>query len=141
PSAGGLYPLEIYVVAGQVTGLAAGIYRYVSERHALLPVRNGDWRQDLCFAAIGQGWIRQAPAAIVYTAVFERTTRKYGQRGRDRYVCMDAGHSSENVYLQAQALGLGCCMAGAFNDEGVKKVMNMPAAEEPLCILAVGKPK
>lgn len=141
PSAGGLYPLEIVVVAGQVTGLPAGIYRYVSEKHALLPLRDGDRRLDLCQAALGQSWIRQTPAAIVYAAVFERTTKKYGQRGRDRYVCMDAGHSCENVYLQAQALGLGCCIAGAFDDDRVKQVLNMAAAEEPLCILAVGKAK
>jgi SagB-type dehydrogenase family enzyme len=141
PSAGGLYPLEIYVVAGRVSGLAAGIYRYVSEQHVLVIVRNGDWRRDLCQAALGQDWIRQAPAAIVYAAVFARTTKKYGSRGRERYVCMDAGHSSENVYLQAQALGLGCCIAGAFDDERVRRVTSMPAAEEPLCILAVGEAK
>jgi SagB-type dehydrogenase family enzyme len=139
PSAGGLYPLEIYVVAGRVSGLAAGIYRYVSEQHALVLLRAGDLRQDLCQAALGQDWIRQAPAAIVYAAVFERTTKKYGSRGRDRYVCMDAGHSSENVYLQARALGLGCCIAGAFDDDRVKQVLGLAAAEEPLCILAVGE--
>ncbi len=141
PSAGGLYPLEVYLVAGKVTGLAPGIYRYVSEKHGLVSIGAGDRREELCRAALGQAWIREAPASLVFGAVFERTTRKYGERGRERYVCMDAGFAGENVYLQAQALGLGCCIAGAFNDGRVKQVLNMAAAEEPLCILAVGKPK
>lgn len=141
PSAGALYPLEIYLVAGNVTGLAAGIYRYVSEEHALARVQEGDGREALCQAALGQPWIREAPAALVVAAVFARTTKKYGERGSTRYVWMDAGFAGENVYLQAQALGLGCCIAGAFNDEAVKQAMSMPTGEEPVCILAVGKRK
>lgn len=141
PSAGALYPLEIYLVAGKVTGLAPGIYRYLSEKHELARIEAGDRRQELCQAALGQDWINQAPASLVFSAVFERTTKKYGKRGRERYVCMDAGFAGENVYLQAQALGMGCCIAGAFNDDQVKQVLNMAAAEEPLCILAVGRRK
>lgn len=141
PSAGARYPFEVYLVAGKVTGLAAGVYRYVSEEHALVKVLEGDVRGTLSAAAYGQEWIREAPASLFVSAVFERTTKKYGERGSQRYVWMDSGFLGENVYLQAEALGFGCCVAGAFDDEAVKKAMSLPAGEEPVCILAVGKKK
>jgi SagB-type dehydrogenase family enzyme len=141
PSAGARYPFEVYLVAGKVTGLAAGVYRYVSEEHALARVLDGDARGALSEAAFGQEWIREAPASLFVSAVFERTTKKYGERGSQRYVWMDSGYLGENVYLQAEALGFGCCVAGAFNDEAVKQAMKLPAGEEPVCILAVGKRK
>jgi len=141
PSAGALYPLEIYLVVGKVTGLSAGVYRYLPETHALEKVLDGDRRQSLAAAAWGQEMIARAPAVIVYSAVFERTTRKYGQRGRQRYVCMDLGHSAENVYLQAVALGLGTCAVGAFDDAGVKQVVSMTKPEEPLYIMPLGRPQ
>lgn len=139
PSAGALYPLEIYAIVGDVTGLAPGIYRYQSAGHALERVASGDRRQDLARAAWDQSFIAKAPVALVYTAVFARTTGKYGQRGRERYVCMDLGHSAENVYLQAEALGLGTCAVGAFNDEAVRAALGIKAGEEPLYIMPVGR--
>lgn len=141
PSAGARYPFEVYLVAGKVTGLAAGVYRYVSEEHTLVKVMEGDVRGALCEAAYGQEWIREAPASLFVSALFERTTKKYGERGSQRYVWMDSGYLAENVYLQAEALGFGCCVAGAFDDGAVKQAMKLPASEEPVCILAVGKKK
>lgn len=141
PSAGARYPFEVYLVAGKVTGLAAGVYRYVSEEHALVRVQEGDVRGALCEAAYGQEWVREAPVSLFVSAVFERTTKKYGERGSQRYVWMDSGYLGENVYLQAEALGFGCCVAGAFDDEAVKRAMKLPAGEEPVCILAAGKKK
>jgi len=139
PSAGALYPLEIYAVVGNVTGLAPGIYRYQSAGHALERVASGDHREGLAHAAWDQSFIAKAPVALVYSAVFARTTGKYGERGRARYVCMDLGHSAQNVYLQAEALGLGTCAVGAFNDEAVREVLGLKAEEEPLYIMPVGK--
>lgn len=141
PSAGARYPFEVYLVAGKVAGLAAGAYRYVSEEHALVRVLEGDVRGALCQAAYGQEWIREAPGSLFVSAVFARTTKKYGERGSQRYVWMDSGFLGENVYLQAEALGFGCCVAGAFDDAAVKQAMKLPAGEEPVCILAVGKKK
>ncbi|MEO0080330.1 MAG: SagB/ThcOx family dehydrogenase [candidate division WOR-3 bacterium] len=141
PSAGALYPLEIYLVAGKVTGLGPGVFRYLSERHALVKLAEGDRRKELAAAAWGQDMIARAPAVIVYSAVFERNTRKYGQRGRERFVCMDLGHSAENVYLQAVALGLGTCAVGAFEDSSVKRVIGMTKPEEPLYLMPVGRPR
>ncbi|MEO0081512.1 MAG: SagB/ThcOx family dehydrogenase [candidate division WOR-3 bacterium] len=139
PSAGALYPLELYIVAGKVTGLAAGVYRYRPESHDLVLVKSGNRRAELCAAAYGQASVRNAPVSIVYSAVFERTTAKYGNRGRERYVCMDLGHSAENVYLQCVSLGLGTVAIGAFQDADVKTAVGMPKEEEPLYIMPVGR--
>ena len=139
PSAGGLYPLDLYLAAFNVTGLPAGIYWYNSEKHQLVRIIEGDRRKEVSEAAFNQGMFKTAAAAIVYSAVYERNTKKYGQRGRDRYVCMDLGHSAENVYLQAYALKIGTCAVGAFTDLWLKKAVGMTRAEEPLYIMPLGK--
>jgi len=138
PSAGAIYPLELYIVAGNITGLKPGIYKYKPETNELLLLSEGDKRQALYNASYQQDMILNAPASIVYSAVFEQTTQRYGQRGRERYVCMDLGHSAENVYLQAIALGLGTCAVGSFSDNDVKLVVGMPQQEEPLYIMPIG---
>ncbi|MCL2231817.1 MAG: SagB/ThcOx family dehydrogenase [Treponema sp.] len=137
PSAGALYPLEIYVIVGNVTGLEAGVYRYISGEHKLVRIIAGDLRNQLSDAALGQRMIREAPATIFYSAVFSRMTGIYGVRGR-RYVYMEIGHSAQNVYLQAEALGLGTCAIGAFVDTRVRQVLQLPADEEPLYIMPIG---
>jgi SagB-type dehydrogenase family enzyme len=140
PSAGATYPLEVYLVAGEVTGLEPGVYRYLSAGHELEPVVPGDRRAALAAAALGQASVRTAPAALVYSAVFERTTGRYGARGRERYGWIDLGHSAQNVYLQCAALGLGTVAVGAFTDAEVSRAVGLPAAEEPLYIMPVGRP-
>jgi len=141
PSAGALYPLDIYLVAGNVTDLKPGIYKYRSETHELLLIVEGDKRPELYEASASQPWVKKAPASLVYSAIYARTAGKYGNRGRERYVCMDAGHSAENVYLECTALGLGTCALGAFLDANVRLVVNMTKPEEPVYIMPVGKQK
>jgi SagB-type dehydrogenase family enzyme len=138
PSAGALYPLDIYLVCGNVEGLQAGIYKFLSEDHSLELIAHGDVRKDLAEAALEQDFIEVAPVSIVYVAIFNRTTQKYGKRGRERYVCTDLGHSAQNVYLQAYALNLGTCAVGAFTDKMVSMVMLLTDREEPLYIMPVG---
>ncbi|TAJ12818.1 SagB/ThcOx family dehydrogenase [Marinilabiliaceae bacterium JC017] len=140
PSAGALYPLEIYLVAGDVEGLPAGIYKFIPAGHQLELIIEEDVRKSLARAAYNQTFVGKAPVALFYSAIYERTTRKYGERGRSRYVCMDLGHSAQNVYLQAVAMGLGTCAVGAFNNEMVSNVMMLPRKEEPLYIMPVGYP-
>jgi len=140
PSAGALYPLEIYIVAGKVTGLVAGIYKYKSNHHELLKIVEGDKRSELCRAALNQSAVKNAPVVILFCAVYQRITFKYGQRGI-RYVFIEAGHSAQNICLQAVSLGLGTVTIGAFNDDKVKKIVNCEADEEPLYIMPVGKLK
>ncbi|HEY6006748.1 MAG TPA: SagB/ThcOx family dehydrogenase [Geobacteraceae bacterium] len=138
PSAGALYPLELYVVAGKITGLLPGTYRYRPQTHTLTPVLAGDRRGELCAAALHQAAIRKAPASLVFSAVLARTTGKYGKRGV-RYVYMDHGHAAQNVCLQAVALDLGTVVIGAFDDDDVKRVMSLSPGEEPLAIMPVGR--
>lgn len=138
PSAGGLYPLETYLVAGKVTNLEPGVYRYLPTGHRLAMVFSGDVRGKLCDESLYQDPIIEAPASVVISAVFSRTTGKYGNRGK-RYVHMEAGIAAQNVSLQAVSLNLGSVVIGAFEDEGVRRVMSMPAHEDPLLIMPVGK--
>jgi SagB-type dehydrogenase family enzyme len=140
PSAGGLYPLEVYLVAGNVEGLAAGSYRYHPEGHELAKVKDGDLRERLAEASLEQTWVKEAAINIIISAVYERTTGKYGERGI-RYVPMEAGHSAQNNYLQATALNLGTVTIGAFHDDLVKEVAGMPENEAPLYVIPVGRKK
>ena len=137
PSAGALYPLEMYLAAVRIEGLAAGVYKYVPNGHKLAAVSMGDVARELADAALGQGSIRDAAAVLVFTAVYERTTSKYSERGI-RYVHMEAGHAAQNVLLQATALGLGCVVVGAFDDDALTGVLNAPLEETPLCLIPVG---
>jgi SagB-type dehydrogenase family enzyme len=139
PSAGALYPLEVRIAVGNVEGLEAGVYRYDPVAHRLREVRKGDVRKSLSRAAYWQEWAGAGAIALVFSAVYERTTRKYGERGI-RYVHMEAGHAAQNVYLQAQALGLGTVIVGAFMDGWVKRVLRMQDEEQPLTIMPVGEP-
>lgn len=138
PSAGALNPLELYLVAGEVEGLPPGIYRYRPEDHDLVEVDRGDRRPSLARAALDQEFVEEAPAVLVFTGVFGRTTWKYGERGR-RYVLMDLGHAAENVYLQATALGLGTVIVGAFRDEEVARLLGAASGEHPLAVMPVGR--
>ncbi|MBE0517482.1 MAG: SagB/ThcOx family dehydrogenase [Methanophagales archaeon] len=137
-SAGGLYPLEVYLVVGEIEGFDKGVYKYRPENHELEKVKEGDVRKDLAKAALGQECVKDAAINIVFTAVYERTTVKYGERG-ERYVHMEVGHAAENVYLQTVSLGLGTVVIGAFFDDEIKKVLTAPEKEEPLYIMPVGR--
>ena len=138
PSAGALYPLEVYVVAGNVDGLSDGVYRYRTEGHTLQKIRDGDLRRNLSECALKQTQITDAAVDIVFAAVFNRTTAKYGERGV-RYVYIEAGHAAQNVYLQAEASGLGVCAVGAFYEQEVSELLALPDDEIPIYILTVGK--
>ena len=140
PSAGALYPLEVYLVAGTVSGLRPGVYRYDPRRHRLLLQSKGDRRAGVAEAALGQDWLAEAPAIVVLAAVYQRTARKYGKQAA-RYVHIEAGHAAQNVYLQAGALGLGTTMVGAFRDEELERVLGLPKQVKPLGLLPIGKPR
>jgi len=137
PSAGATYPLEIYAIIGNVEGIEPGVYRYLSDQHAIKRIVDGDIRQALSEAALGQRMVAQAPASVFFSAIFERTTERYGERGVN-YVYMEIGHSAQNAYLQAEALGLGTCAIGAFVDKSVRGLLNLPDNEEPLYLMPFG---
>ncbi|MFH0813958.1 MAG: SagB/ThcOx family dehydrogenase [Pseudomonadota bacterium] len=128
PSAGATYPLETYLVVGEVEGLEPGIYHYSFSSHRLERIREQDIRKKLCRSALGQSMIEEAPIDIIIAADYDRTTGHYGQRGI-RYVHMEVGHVGQNISLQANALSLGTVMIGAFEDNQVKEVLGIK--EEP----------
>jgi len=138
PSAGGLYPLQIYLVAARVDGLEVGIYRYRPDKHDLEPVAEGDVRVKLAAASHGVEWVDSAPAVLAIGGVVEKTAIKYGARAR-RYVYMEVGCAAENVYLQAQSLGLGAVLVGAFDDHEVAAIVQLREAEEAMAIMPVGR--
>ncbi len=137
PSAGGLYPLEIYCVAGAVDGLPPGVYRYVTFGHELATVAEGESRESLSAAALGQKSVRDGAASIIIAAAFDRTTGKYSKRGI-QYASMEAGHAAQNIYLQAAALGLGTVGIGAFHDDKVRYAVRMRENETPLYVMPIG---
>ncbi len=135
PSAGALYPMEIFLVVGDVEELEAGIYHYNPDEHSLDKMKEGDIRGDLSRAALGQRAVDQAPVNLIIAAEFGRTTGRYGTRG-ERYVYIEAGHIGQNIYLQAVALGLGTVAIGAFHDDDVAELLEIDF--DPLYIFPVG---
>jgi len=134
PSAGATYPLDLYVVAPD------GLFHYIPDGHLIERRGFDDLRSRLAAAALDQDCVREAAIDIVMTAVFERTSKKYGERAR-RYVQLEAGHAAQNILLEATALDLGAVGVGAFYDERVKRLLDLPEDHEPLYIIAVGYPR
>jgi SagB-type dehydrogenase family enzyme len=139
PSAGATYPLDLYLVVGErgVEDLPAGVYHYQVEAQALTPVAPGDVRAAVARACLHQGWMAQAPVLVVITGEYRRCTGRYGERGV-RYTHMESGNVSQNVFLAAEALGLGAGIVGAFEDQALARVLKLPPAHEPLLIMPVG---
>lgn len=140
PSAGALYPVETYVSVHNVEAIEPGIYHYAVRQHELELVRAGDFRQDLAAAALDQEFLAEAALVFAWTAIFARSSWKYGQRGY-RYVYLDAGHIAQNVALAAVALGLGSCQVAALYDEEVNAILGVDGKEESIIYLtSVGRP-
>jgi len=133
PSAGALYPLEVYVATSQ------GVLHYLPDGHRAQSLATSDVRGALSEAAGGQTAVADAPAVLIITALPARTETKYGER-TERYVHLEAGHAAQNVLLQAVALGLGGVPMGAFSDEEVARVLGLPRGEVALYLIPVGHP-
>jgi len=131
PSAGALYPLELYFVTPEAT------YHYRPAGHQFAVHRRGDQRAALAEAALRQAWVRTAAVGVVIAAVHARTSGKYGARGQ-MYVHMEAGHVAQNLLLQATALGLAHVPVGAFRDREVTEALALPADHAPLYIICIG---
>jgi SagB-type dehydrogenase family enzyme len=138
PSAGALYPMEVYVLAGKVEGLDKGVYKYIPKTHSLKKIMIEDKRLELSDAALEQPSIESGAAVLVLAGVYDRTSYKYGDRA-ERYVHIETGSIAENISLQCVALGLGTVLMGAFKDDEVKKVLQMPEDERPLLIMPLGR--
>lgn len=142
PSAGATYPMFLYVAVreGGVRGVEAGIYRYVPADHALEPHSEGDKHRQIAAAALNQDFLAGASALILMAADYARTTGRYGERGI-RYVAMEAGHIGQNIYLQAEALGLGTVAIGAFYDDQLAVAFGLSDDRDALYLMSVGHPR
>ena len=134
PSAGALYPLEMYFAR------SSGHYHFDPARHQLTQRHDQDLRRAIHRAALSQDALIEAPAVFVITAVYARTRAKYDDRA-DRYVHMEAGHAAQNLLLQAVALDLGGVPIGAFNDDRLSEILGLPNHEAPLYLIPIGHPR
>ena len=138
PSAGALYPIELYAIVGRVAGVQPGVYHYAVPWHSLELVQGGDFRQSLFEASLEQSAIQQAAVVLVLVAVFQRTRWKYKERSY-RYILIEAGHIGQNICLAATALGLGACPIGAFTDRALDTLLGVDGDREAAVYeLAVG---
>ena len=139
PSAGALYPIELYAVVNAVVGMEAGVYHYAVQEHGLELLQAGDLRATVTRAGLGQTFLGQAGVCLVLSAVFQRTRWQYRERAY-RYVMLEAGHVAQNVYLAAASMGLGTCAVGAFLDAEFHELLGLDGVEEAvLYVLSVGK--
>ena len=138
PSAGGLYPIELYIAVGKVKGLSQGLYKYNPQQHTIINVLEGDKRVDISNAALKQSCIRRGAVSIIIIGVYKRTSFKYGKRA-EQYVQIECGAVCQNIYLQSYALDLGTVFVGAFKDDSLKFTLNIPEDEYPLGIMPIGK--
>lgn len=136
PSAGALYPIETYLIVNNVEGLEKGLYHYNIEAHALETLKGGDFAEKMVHAALEQKIFTEAPVALIWTAVFERSKWKYAQRAY-RYVYLDAGHIAQNLALAATSIGLGSCQIGAFFDDEINQILGVDGTEESVLYLSV----
>jgi SagB-type dehydrogenase family enzyme len=140
PSGGGLYPLELYVLAQAIAGLDGGAYHYVPLGHRLEVVRPDPLPTMLTAEMfLGQPYLIDAAAVIVITAVVERSLWKYEDRGY-RYLLLEAGHVAQNLNLCAESLALASLNLGGFLDEDVMSLLALDADDEiVLYAVAVGR--
>jgi len=140
PSARGMYPLEIYLVAGDVSMLGEGIYWYDWREHSLTLIREGDFRKELSHAALGQGAVLNAPVSIVVVGNGQKTGKRQVDLNDVRYMSMDAGHMGQNVHLETESMGLGTVMVGGFTDKEVLDLLGIKD-RTVIYVMPVGKPR
>lgn len=138
PSAGASFPLEVYLVAGSVRGIETGVYHYLWESHEIEKLSGHDKRKELTTVSWGQKYISLAPIDIIIAVDYKRTTARYGNIG-SRYVDCEVGHCGQNIQLQAEALGLGSVVIGAFQENLVMSSLGIK--ENPVYIIPVGRKK
>jgi len=137
PSAGALYPLDLYVAVRKVEGLDPGVYHYQPSCHDLTLLHDGDISKIVARVCYGQSWVRDAAAIVIFAAIYERAMMKYGNRGI-RYTHIETGHAAENLFLQALSLGLSTAVTGAFYDDDLKEILGLHVNVNPLLLMPVG---
>ena len=140
PSAGGLFPLELYAIVCDVEGAADGLYHYNVRRHALEPLRHEGVFEEFNAALMTGPFVAHANLVVVMTAVFPRTQKKYGPRGY-RYILLEAGHVAQSLCLLAAERGLGSLCMGGFHDSKLNRFLGLDGVTEAaVYTVAVGHP-
>jgi SagB-type dehydrogenase family enzyme len=138
PAAGGNHSIEIYMIVNNVEGLEPGIYHYAVKQHSLEKIKSGNYSKYVIRSGSAQAMLGEADVTFVLAAVFDRIRQKYGERSF-RYAYMEAGHVSQNIYLQAVSLGVGSVCVGEFFDEKVSELIGIDGIDEAVIYLhAVG---
>lgn len=141
PSGGALYPLEVYVHATRVNGLAAGLYHYDPEDETLDVLRLGDESAEVASFMVQPDLCRRAAVTLLLTAVFVRSVFKYGDRGY-RFVLMEAGHLAQNMLLTAAAMGLAGVSIGGYVDRRADRYLRLDGVNESVVyVLHLGREK
>lgn len=141
PSAGGRYPIEVYIINLNVESLERGIYHFNVKKNLLELILKGNFKDEAVRLAGNQEWVKDCGIVVLMSAVFGRTKIKYGKRGY-RYVLMEAGHLAQNLYLVSEALKLGCCAIGGFLDDEMNKLLDIDGKKESVVYLCgIGKTK
>ncbi len=140
PSAGALYPLDIYLILGKSVpeSLGAGLFHYLPLKHALRRISAKDFTKKVAEASLHQYWMAEAPGMVLITAEYSRITGKYGDRGI-RYAHIEAGHVAQNCFLQAESLTLNVGIVGAFDDKALIDLLPIPRGFEPILLLPIGR--
>jgi SagB-type dehydrogenase family enzyme len=140
PSAGAVFPLEIYAVVTRVEGLPAGAYHYLPGRkeHRIEQVKRGNFGKQLFELSTKQDFIKQVAVNLILATVTSRMEKQYGESAL-RYVLMEMGHAAQNVHLQAEALGLGSVAVGYLQEKNVQELLGIEA--EPLYMVSIGRRK
>lgn len=139
PSAGALYPIEVYPVVHRVEGLEPGLYHYAVHNHSLELLQAGDLRGEIVRHGLMQEFLGEANLVLVFTAIFQRLRWKYQERTY-RYALLEAGHLGQNAYLAATSMGMGACAVGAFLDDDLNALLGVDGEDEAaVYMLSVGK--
>jgi SagB-type dehydrogenase family enzyme len=136
PSAGAVYPMNLYIIVQNAGGMEKAIYRYIPQGHKLLKIKN---TSKINFSKISrQSWISKASVIFVITADYKRISEVYGGWGV-KFANMEAGHIAQNIQLQGVSIAVGSCVVGAFEGIEISALLNLTQKETPVYLVAVGK--
>jgi len=140
PSAGARHALETYLLVNRVSGLDAGLFRFLASDHRILPIESDPQASDrFTEACFGQSQVRESAVTFVWLSEVQRMTWRYGERGY-RYLFLDAGHVCQNLYLAAEAVAAGVCAIAAFDDQKINALLHCDGEKRFVIYLAtVGK--
>ena len=139
PSAGAIFPLELWVLVSRVDGLEPAAYRYVVGDHTLEQTATGDHAAAFSAACFNQACIAGAAVSIVLAADYTGLRETYGDLA-ERLAWLEMGHAAQNASLMAVARDLGAVCIGAMNADAVRDFGAMPAALDPIYAISIGCP-